>query len=170
MQQPPPSIQVDGHFVLDGWKPEDASAHREFAEDPEAARFLGWTVEDARALPDAHYVDVVERFTDEWVEGSRLSLAIRDVATGRAVGAVELRPCEDAAMEISYVVAPALRRKGLASRAVAAVLAWAKQDLGVTIVRLNCHPDNLASRKVAEKCGFNEVSSDASETRFARDL
>ena len=92
------------------------------------------------------------------------------MATGRAVGAVELRPCEDAVMEISYLVAPALRRRGLASRAVAAVLAWAKQDLGVTIVRLNGHPDNLASRKVAEKCGFKAVSSDASETRFARDL
>jgi RimJ/RimL family protein N-acetyltransferase len=168
--QLPPSIQIDGQFVLDGWQAKDASAHREFAEDPEAARFLGWTVEDARALPDSHYVDVVERFMAEWVEGSRLSLAIRDVDNGRAVGAVELRPCADAMMEVSYVVAPALRRRGLASRAVAAVLGWAKQDLGVAVVRLNCHPDNLASRKVAEKCGFRETGSDVSETRFARDL
>jgi len=168
--QLPPTIQLDGRFVLDGWKAEDAGSHREFAEDPEAARFLGWSVEDARALPDSHYVEVVERFVAEWVEGSRFSLAIRDVATGRAVGAVELRPCGDAMMELSYVVASTLRRGGLASRAVTALLGWAKQDLGVAVVRLSCHPDNLASRKVAEKCGFGEIGSDASERRFARDL
>ena len=164
-----PTLPIDGQFVLDGWKLEDASAHREFAEDAEAARFLGWTVEDARALPDSHYVGVVERFQAEWDDGSRFSLAIRDRASGRAVGAVELRPCDDA-MEVSYVVAPALRRRGLASRAVAAVLSWARRELNVGVVLLNCHPDNLASQKVAEKCGFREVGSDTSEMRFAREL
>ena len=168
--EPPPTIHIDRQFVLDGWQTEDASAHRDFAEDAESARFFGWTVEEAQALPDAHYADVVERFKTEWVEGSRLSFAIRDVATGRAVGAVELRPLEDATMEVSYVVAPALRRRGLASRAVAALLSWAKEDLGVGNVLLNCHADNLASQRVAEKCGFKELSSDASEMRFARDL
>jgi RimJ/RimL family protein N-acetyltransferase len=167
---PPPTIQIDSQFVLDGWKSEDASAHREFAEDAEAARFFGWTVEDAQALPDSHYGGVVERFQAEWVEGSRLSFAVRDSATGRAVGAVELRPCEDAVMEVSYVVARPLRRRGLASSAVAAVLAWAKRDLGVATVRLTCHPDNLASRKVAQKCGFRQETSDASEMRFTRHL
>jgi RimJ/RimL family protein N-acetyltransferase len=166
----PPTIRVDSRFILDGWEPEDARAHRELAEDAEAARFFGWTVEDARALPDSHYDRVVERFRGEWVEGSRLSLAIRDGVTGRAVGAVELRPRESATMEVSYVVAPALRRRGLASRAVSALLSWAGQELGVGVVLLNCRPDNLASRRVAEKCGFREVDSDPSELRFVRDL
>jgi RimJ/RimL family protein N-acetyltransferase len=165
----PPTLPLDSQFTLDGWKLEDASAHRDFAEDAEAARFLGWTVEDARSLPDAHYVGVVERFQAEWNDGSRLSLAIRNTASGQAVGAVELRPRDDA-MEISYVVAPALRRRGLASRAVVAVLSWAKRELNVAVVRLSCHPDNLASRRVAEKCGFAIVGSDTSEIRFARNL
>jgi RimJ/RimL family protein N-acetyltransferase len=165
----PPTIQIDSQFILDGWKLEDASAHREFAEDAAAARFLGWTVEDARALPDSHYVGVVERFQAEWNDGSRLSLAIRDTANGRAVGAVELRP-RAGAMDVSYVVAPAFRRRGLASRAVTAVLSWAERELNVGVVLLNCHPDNLASQRVAEKCGFREVGSDTSEIRFARDL
>jgi ribosomal-protein-alanine N-acetyltransferase len=165
----PPTLPIDRRFVLDGWKLEDAAAHREFAEDVEAARFLGWTVEHARALADSHYVGVVERLQAEWNDGSRLSLAIRDRASGRAVGAVELRPCDDA-MEVSYVVGPALRRKGLASRALAAVLSWAKRELNVGVVLLNCHPDNVASQRVAQKCGIREICSDTSEMRFARDL
>jgi hypothetical protein len=43
----PPRIVVDDEFVLDGPRLEDAAAHREFALDPDAACFFGWSVEQA---------------------------------------------------------------------------------------------------------------------------
>jgi RimJ/RimL family protein N-acetyltransferase len=163
----PPKIRVDDEYVLGEWTTEDAAAHRSFAEDPVAARFLGWSVEEARAQSDAYYVGVVRRFQDEWVEGSRLSLAIRCVRTGEAVGAVELRPVDDT-VEASYLIAAGRRGHGLAARALGAFLDWATRELPVTRASLSCHVDNLASQRVAEHCGFTLTARERDELRFAR--
>lgn len=144
-------------------------AHRAFAEEADAARFLGWTVEEARVQPDSHYVGVVERLQNEWASGSRLSLALRRRSTGEAVGAVELRPAGDAA-EVSYLVAGELRGQGLAPRALNALLSWAKCELSLPRAVLSCHVENIASQKVAGKCGFTLIARDGDELRFARDL
>ena len=165
--QPPPSIPLDGDYVLDGWRAEDAAAHRAFAEDADAARFFGWTVEQARAQPDSHYRDVVRRFQDDWAAGSRLSLAVRATASGEAVGAVELRPNGDAA-EVSYLVAPGLRGQALAPRALEAFLGWASGELSLRRARLICHVENAASQRVAEKCGFTLLARSGDELRFER--
>jgi ribosomal-protein-alanine N-acetyltransferase len=165
----PPTIRFDDEFVLEGWRAEDAASHRAFAEDAAAARFFGWTVEEARAKPDVHYVGVIERFQDEWVAGSRLSLAIRRVATGEAVGAVELRPVDDA-VEVSYLVAPAFRGQALAPRALSAALDWASRELCVSRALLTCDVENVASRRVAAKCGFIPAERDGDELLFIRDL
>lgn len=167
--QTPPVIPLDDTFVLDAWLPEDAAAHRAFAEDAEAARFLGWTVEEARAQPDSHYVSVVQQFQNGWAAGSRLSLAIRQRATGEAVGAVELRPADDAA-EVSYLVAPQLRGQSLAPRALDAFLGWARHELSLHRAVLNCHVENVASQRVAEKCGFTLIERTGDELRFGRNL
>lgn len=167
--KPPPTLELDDHFVLDGWRVDDAPSHRWFAEDEDAARFLGWTVEQAQAQPDSHYVGVVRRFRDEWAAGTRLSLAIRHRVTGQAVGAVELRPNAEA-VEVSYLVAPGYRGQGLASRALAVLLEWAARELSVSVAVLDCHRDNLASRKVAAKCGFQETARDGEQMHFARRL
>ncbi len=167
--QAPPMIQLDETFVLDGWRAGDTAAHRAFGEDADAARFFGWTVEEARAQPDSHYVGVVQQFQDEWATGSRLSLAIRRRATGEAVGAVELRPTGDTA-EVSYLVAPELRGQALAPRALDALLEWARRDLSLRRALLNCHVENVASQRVAAKCGFTFAARDGDELRFSRDL
>ena len=76
--QAPPTIELDDAFVLDGWRLEDAASHRTFAEDADAARFLGWTVEEARAAPDSYYVDGMRQLWSRrrfGVEVSRLGLS-----------------------------------------------------------------------------------------------
>ena len=166
----PPTIALDDAFVLDGWRTDDAAAHRDFAQDAAAARFFDWTVEEARALPDSHYVEVVRRFQREWGTGTRVSLAIRKLDTGEAVGSVELRPSGDQA-EVSYFVAAEFRGRGLAPHALTALLNWTRDELPlVRHVSLNCHIDNLASQRVAEKTGFAIRERDGDELRFGRDL
>src|SRR6266702_7262186 len=93
----PPAIAVEAAFVLDRWRAGDSAALRRFDLDSEAARSFGWTVEQARAMPDAHY-DGVGRARENlrrWREGKQLSLAIRRRSDGEAVGWVELRPTGD---------------------------------------------------------------------------
>jgi RimJ/RimL family protein N-acetyltransferase len=165
----PPVIVLDDLFELGAWRLEDAPAERRFALDPDAARFFGWTVEEARAAPDAHYVEGVRRGHREWDAGTRYSLAIRRRADGEAVGAVELRPVGELA-HVSYLVGPELRGHRLAPRALEAMLAWGARELGLREARLGCHVDNVASRRVAEKCGFELVGREGDELRFRRDL
>lgn len=163
----PPCLDLDGEYVLNGWRPEDADAHRSFALDSEAARFFGWTVQEARAAPDSHYEEAIRRFQAEWQDGTRYSVAIRRLSNDEAVGSVELRPTGDAA-NVSYMVAAELRGQGLASRALRAMLTWGALELNLRQATLVCHVDNRASRRVAEKCDFVFVSRQGDELFFRR--
>jgi RimJ/RimL family protein N-acetyltransferase len=167
----PPLIAVDPAFVLDRWRPGDGAALRRFDLDPDTARFFGYTVEQARAMPGSHY-DGDERARGSlraWQEGTELNLAIRRRSDGEAVGWVELRPRGDHA-NVSYDVTAELRGQGIASRALQAFLAWAAPHIGLRRAHLVCHIDNLASRRVAEKCGFVLLGQQGEEYQFRRDL
>ena len=71
---------------------------------------------------------------------------------------------------MSYNVAAELRGQGIASRALQAFLTWAAQQTGLRRAHLACHIDNLASRRVAEKCGFVLLGQQGDEYQFRRDL
>jgi [ribosomal protein S5]-alanine N-acetyltransferase len=57
---------------------------------------------------------------------------------------------------VSYWTFPPFRGRGLASRAVRLVCAYAFAHLGVERIELYVETDNLASRGVARKAGFVE--------------
>ena len=167
----PPLIVVDPAFILDRWRPGDGAALRRFDLDPDTARFFGYTVEQAQAVPDSHY-DGDERARGSrraWHEGRELNLAIRRRSDGEAAGWVELRPHGDHA-DVSYNVTAELRRQGIASRALQAFLTWAAQQIGLRRARLACRIDNVASRRVAEKCGFVLLGQQGDEYQFQWDL
>jgi RimJ/RimL family protein N-acetyltransferase len=167
----PPLIVVDDSFVLDRWRPPDGSALRRFDLDPETARFFGYTVEQAAAMPDSHYDgDTRARGNlQAWRDGKELNLVIRRRSDGEAVGWVELRR-SGAQAEVSYNVTAELRGQGIAPRALSAFLLWAASQIGLRRANLACHVDNVASRRVAEKCEFVLVGQDGDEYKFERDL
>jgi RimJ/RimL family protein N-acetyltransferase len=111
----PPLIVVDPSFVLDRWRPNDGVALRRFDLDPETARFFGYTVEQAKAMPDSHYDGDMRARGNlrAWRAGKQLNLAIRRRADGEAVGWVELQPVGNHA-EVSYNVSADLRGQGIA--------------------------------------------------------
>ncbi len=104
-----------------------------------------------------------------WDEGRELNLAIRRRSDGEAAGWVELQLHGDDA-EVSYNVTAELRGQGIASRALQAFLTWAVQQIGLRRAHLACHIDNVASRRVAEKCGFVLLGQQGDEYQFRRDL
>ena len=68
-----------------------------------------------------------------------------------------VKPPAGSAIDIGYGVAASRRARGFASAGVAAILAWARQDERVAVVRAECGADNPASRKVLERNGFTQV-------------
>jgi RimJ/RimL family protein N-acetyltransferase len=69
-------------------------------------------------------------------------------------GGVELRIRHDGRASVSYVVFPAWRRRGVATRAVRLASAWAFETLDVSAVVAIIDEQNTASRRVAERVGF----------------
>jgi RimJ/RimL family protein N-acetyltransferase len=57
-------------------------------------------------------------------------------------------------IEVGYFVVQAQTGKGYATEAARATVRFAFEHLGVLRVELQCRADNLASKRVAERCGF----------------
>lgn len=56
--------------------------------------------------------------------------------------------------EIGYGILDEFRGQGYAAEAVKAMIAWAFQDPRVSVIEAETDPENKASQRVLEKCGF----------------
>lgn len=61
---------------------------------------------------------------------------------------------ENGVAEIGYGIHEAFRGYGYATEALETILEWAFEQPGVTAVAAETAPDNIASQRVLEKCGF----------------
>jgi RimJ/RimL family protein N-acetyltransferase len=126
--------------------------------DPEVTRYIG-----GRPFSKEEVWTKLLRYVGHWsVMGFGYWVA-RDRATGRFVGEVgfadfkrEIEPSLDGAPEIGWALAPWAHGRGLATEAVRAANAWgvAHFESGRTVCLIS--PENLASIRVAEKCGYKE--------------
>ena len=90
---------------------------------------------------------------------------VREQGTGRFVGEVgfadfkrELQPAFDGAPEIGWALAAAAHGRGYATEAVRAALAWGAAHLPAPRTVCMIDPDNAASIRVADKCGYREYA------------
>ena len=124
---------------------------------PDVARYQDWALPFTRDL--AHQlVDDMERLGGptpaEWVQ-----IAVVDLATGRLAGdvAVWLDPTGETAM-VGYTLSPDFQGRGLATEALAAVVEWlfagSPSRTPVHRISATLDPDNAASARVLEACGF----------------
>ena len=60
----------------------------------------------------------------------------------------------DSAVEIGYGISEEFRDRGFATEAVDAAAKWALRQPGIKCVEAETDPDNRASQRVLEKCGF----------------
>jgi RimJ/RimL family protein N-acetyltransferase len=122
-----------------------------YRNDDEVARHQDWplpyTPERARVLIDGH-AGLDGPTNDEWVQ-----LAVTDPG-GVLVGDLAVGLAQDAAVAtIGYTIAPEHQGLGYATEAVGALVDRLVAD-GVHRVTASLDPDNLASARVLERCGF----------------
>jgi len=75
---------------------------------------------------------------------------------GQQIGHVQAIPIDDE-WEIGYHVGQAFTGSGYATEAVKAFLPKVMERLDITNTYAVCHADNIASRRVLEKCGFSLI-------------
>jgi RimJ/RimL family protein N-acetyltransferase len=89
---------------------------------------------------------------DPWVYG----FVIVDAESGEVIGTCGFKGPPDAAgvVEIAYGIVPSFEGRGYATEAAQALVDFARHHREVRAVRAHTLPDNRASVRVLEKCGF----------------
>lgn len=76
------------------------------------------------------------------------------------VGSADFKdvPSKDGEVEIGYGLGEAFQHHGYMTEAVRAMCAWALAQESVRHVIAETETDNLASRRILQRCGFTEQS------------
>ena len=144
---------ADAIVALRPWRADDIPRKYRAYSDATVDRFAWphaapYTEADARALFLAQQ--------DQRLAGVELSLALVDPDGSALLGGVALHVVsrEDGVASVGYWLAADARGRGVATHAVRLLAAWAFGTLGLRRLELTCAPDNPASQRVAERCGF----------------
>ncbi|MBB3040833.1 GNAT family N-acetyltransferase [Nocardioides soli] len=109
----------------------------------------------ARSIVDEESAHAfLQRYADATArDGGRIYALWRD---GEMVGGTLFRVFEPAAStcEVGVWLSPEATGRGLVTRAVEAMVAWAVDVRGIRRVEWHCVPENLPSRAVARRLGF----------------
>lgn len=101
------------------------------------------------------YTEMLEgciQHPDQWEWYAMWMIELRD---GTHIGDLCFKGLgENGVVEIGYGILEEYQGQGYATEAVGAAVHWALQQPGVKRVEAETEPDNRASRRVLEKCGF----------------
>nr|WP_042195704.1 GNAT family N-acetyltransferase [Kibdelosporangium sp. MJ126-NF4]CEL22171.1 acetyltransferase [Kibdelosporangium sp. MJ126-NF4]CTQ92952.1 acetyltransferase [Kibdelosporangium sp. MJ126-NF4] len=118
--------------------------------DPEMKRWVA----DYRITDLSDAGDYVQWRAREWARGTRCSWAVAEPTTGALLGEVDLRGLDDGDPQAACWTHPDHRGQGVASTALGAAVRFGFGALGLDTIGYQHDADNIASRRVAEKCGF----------------
>jgi RimJ/RimL family protein N-acetyltransferase len=145
----------DGVITLTFFMPSDAPFLLEADGDAEHRRRFDFPDDFVPSLQ--HSENVIARWEQERSAGERFAFAVRSVANGELLGGCELHPLGNGVANLSYWTYPRHRRRGVASRAVTLLCEVAVAEFDFRSLQIVADPDNIPSRKVATRNGFEEV-------------
>jgi RimJ/RimL family protein N-acetyltransferase len=91
----------------------------------------------------------------QWLIGSAAPFTLVDLASGRFAGSLRLRKAGPPQVGgLGYVVHPAFRGRGYASRALRLLVPWAFDIADFARLELGAKEENRASLRAAERAGF----------------
>jgi RimJ/RimL family protein N-acetyltransferase len=90
------------------------------------------------------------------LSGRHIDLAVVHAGSGAQLGAIGLGNINSMMLtaSIGYWLAPEARGHGYITSATRASARWAFDQLGLARIELTTEPENVASQRVAERCGF----------------
>lgn len=158
---PQPEL-TDGVVVLRPWRDEDIEPTR-LGHDEEIARWFGFD----EVIPSRErHAAAVEHWRRSYADNRSTVDFVIDFE-GVPVGNVEVRTKEGGIGELWWTLYSGHRGQGLASRAVALLVNYAIEELGLTRVEAYVNPANERSMRVATRAGLRrEGLLRGRETRF----
>jgi RimJ/RimL family protein N-acetyltransferase len=145
-------------LVLRQFSESDVDRLCDLDSDPDVMRFINGGVATPRAVIQSR---ILPRFMDFYRQYEALGVwAAHERSRGDFIGWFALHP-EDGRdpddLALGYRLRKASWRKGFASEGAKALVDKAFRDLGARRVFACTYSDNVASRKVMERCGLRHV-------------
>lgn len=141
----------DGVVTLRGLRDDDAEAVQRACSDPITQQWLDF-------LPKPYELDDARRFIErarsDLLAGHAAVFAIADAQDDALLGAAAIQAGRTHRPFVGYWVGPWARGRGVASRAVVLISAWAMSTLDTVRLELFVEVGNVASERVAEKAGY----------------
>ena len=109
------------------------------------------------ALTESAYLRRVRRLITEWKTDDGYSFHVFEKARGALVGGIGLTQVRRGVAQtgtLGYWVGQRFERRGYTTEAVRLIVRFAFRTLQLHRLEAACLPENLASRRVLEKCGF----------------
>ncbi len=153
-----PTIQTE-RLILRGHRPEDYPASSAMWSDADVVRHISGKPSTAQQS----WMRVLN-YVGHWgLMGFGYWLA-EEISSGQFVGEVGfadfkrgLDPSLDGVPEIGWALAPDKHGRGLATEAVRAAVTWGDRNDRWNETICIVKPGNVASLRVAEKCGYDKV-------------
>jgi len=144
---------VDGPTALRPWRDSDIAAIVAACQDPDIVR---WTQVPERYGHNDARAYLMQRY-DALHAGVAAPFAVVPASDDRVLlGSIALLRMDWRHLrgEVGYWLAPEARGQGHATRAVRLICDWGRSELGLELINLMTATENLASQRVAERCGF----------------
>lgn len=136
-----PFVMDDAQAMYDNW-----------ASDPEVTRFLSWpayqSIEDARWILDIWMKDYEKPDFYQW------AIILKELS--QPIGSISVVNSDDRVdmAEIGYCIGRAWWRQGIMPEALAAVMDYLFDEVGMQRIEAGHDPNNPASGAVLRKCGM----------------
>ena len=149
-------IEIEtGRLLLRGWRDADVEPYARLCADPEVMRFIG----SGAILSRGQAEDQVSRFVRHWDERGFGLWALEEKESGAFAGFAGLAYQEDWTegghrTEIGWRLDRAFWGRGLATESARAGVDHGLGKLGLERIISIIQPENVASRRVAEKAGL----------------
>jgi RimJ/RimL family protein N-acetyltransferase len=148
---PDPPLRA-GSVLLRRWTRADVPWIASSCNDISIAR---WSPVIPHPYTEADAISWLESQEPERLGGHGIDLAVAD-ADGRAAGAIGLNGIDrvQSVATVGYWLSADARGRGTMTIALRLLARWALGGLGLARLELLTDPENHASRRVAERCGF----------------
>ncbi|WP_405774237.1 GNAT family N-acetyltransferase [Streptomyces sp. NBC_00859] len=145
-----PVLPAAQGLLLRPWEPADAPVFLSAYQDDEICRW-----HTRRPRTETRVLEWFDAYRQDWgsEKGGHWAVACED---GEVLGRIALRGFDfnDGVAEVSYWILPTARGRGVATSAMAALSAWALDEIGFYRLYLEHSTRNHASCGVAAKSGY----------------
>ena len=140
-------------LILRGWRLSDLEDFHEYAKSPHVGPPAAWAPHSSR--------EESQQVLQAFIKNDQ-TWAIQLKENERVIGQVKVYPDENrgqysarnSAKLINYALSETYWGKGYMTEAVRRVVKYAFEEIGTEVLTAFHFPDNMRSKRVLEKCGF----------------